>query len=149
VTELVNYKTYMLDMIERDGDHIDFTGRRAMFPLHMAMNQSGTSISDGGTLPSPGNEVEADAIVTIRYHAEALELTDQLIKTAKKGQGAFINILDDRTKRLGKALRKKMNVQVFGDGTGVKATLTSRRRRRRRSRSTRPSTCRSARSSTC
>jgi hypothetical protein len=59
VTELVNYKTYMLDMIERDSDHIDMTGRRAIFPLHIAMNQSGTSIADGGTLPVAGTEVEA------------------------------------------------------------------------------------------
>jgi hypothetical protein len=54
-----------------------------------------------------------------------LELTDQLIKQAKGNEGAFINILDDRTKRMGKALRKKMNVQVFGDGTGVLATLAT------------------------
>jgi hypothetical protein len=125
VTELVNYKTYMLDMIERDSDHIDMTGRRSIHPLHIAMNQSGTSITDGGTLPVAGQEVEVDAIVAIRYHAEGLELTDQLIKQAKGNPGAFINILDDRTKRMGKALRKKMNVQVFGDGTGVLATLTS------------------------
>jgi hypothetical protein len=125
VRELVNYKTYMLDMIDRDSDHIDFTGRRAVFPLHMAMNQSYTNIAEGGTLPSPGNEVEADAIVVVRDHAEALELTDKVIKVAKKDEGAFINVLDDRTQRLGKAMRKKMNVQVYGDGTGVLATLTS------------------------
>jgi hypothetical protein len=125
VTELVNYKTYMLDMIERDAESIDMTGRRAIFPLHIAMNQSGTSITDGGTLPVAGTDTEVDAIVAIRYHAEGLELTDQLIKQAKGNEGAFINILDDRTKRMGKALRKKMNVQVFGDGTGVLATLAS------------------------
>lgn len=125
VTELVNYKTYMLDMIERDSEHIDAQGKRSIHPLHIAMNQSGTSITDGGTLPSPGNETEVDAIVAIRYHAESLELTDQLIKQATGNENSFINILEDRAKRLGRAMRKKMNVQVFGDGTGLLATITS------------------------
>jgi hypothetical protein len=38
IIEQLNYKTYMLDMIERDGDSVDFTGRRAIFPVHSAPN---------------------------------------------------------------------------------------------------------------
>jgi hypothetical protein len=83
------------------------------------------SIADGGTLPSPGNEVEADAIVDDPLPRGGARADGPADQDAKKNEGAFINVLDDRTQRLGKAMRKRLNEQVFGDGTGVKATLTS------------------------
>jgi hypothetical protein len=78
--EQINLKTYMLDQIERDSDHVDFTGRRAIAPLHTGSNRRRGSIPDGGTLPVPGMQAYLDAIIGIKYHTQGLSLTDQSIR---------------------------------------------------------------------
>lgn len=125
IIEQINYKTYMLDQIERDSDHVDFTGRRAIVPLHTQGNRKRGSIPDGGTLPVPGIQSYQDAIVGIKYHAQGLSLTDQSIKQAVKNDGAFVNLLDEETKRLAQDFKKDINRQVFGDGTGRLASVTA------------------------
>lgn len=125
IIEQINLKTYMLDQIDRDSDHVDFTGRRAIVPLHTLGNRKRGSIPDGGTLPVPGIQSYQDAIVGIKYHAQGLSLTDQAIKQAGKNEGAFVNLLDEETKRLAQDFKKDINRQVFGDGTGVLAAVTA------------------------
>lgn len=126
IIDQLNYKTYMLDMIERDSDSLTFDGRRAIVPVESAGNESPASTSDGGTLVDPQIDLEQDAILAIRYHDGGLELTDQLIKQATgNNAGAFVNKLERSSKKLAQAMRKNLNRQVFGDGTGLMATLTS------------------------
>jgi hypothetical protein len=114
IIEQLNYKTYMLDMIERDSDSVDFTGRRAIFPVHSSPNMSTTSIPDGGTLPIPGIQGYQDGIVNIRYHAAGMELTDMSIKQATGNEGAFVNLLDNDSKLLAQDMRKQINRQRVG-----------------------------------
>lgn len=125
IREQTNYKTWMLDKIERDSEKVDFEGRRAIMPLHTSQNPSEGSTGDGGTLATPGIEGYQDAIIPIRYVNSGLELTDQLIRQAKKGLGAFEDALIDRGERLAKGFRKKMNRQIFGDQLGTLATLAT------------------------
>src|SRR5689334_14624563 len=123
IIEQLNYKTYMLDMIERDSDSVDFTGRRAVFPVHSAPNFSPTSFTDGGTLPTPGIQGYQDGIVAIKYHAGGMEITDQSIKQATGNEGSFVNLLDNDSKKLAQDLKKNLNRQVFGTGTGLLTTI--------------------------
>lgn len=125
IIEQLNYKTYMLDMIERDADSVDFTGRRAIFPVHSSPNFSPTSISDGGTLPTPGLQGYQDGIVNIKYHAGGMEITDQTLKQATGNPGSFVNILDNDSKKLAQDLKKNINRQIFGAGNGVITALAS------------------------
>ena len=125
IIEQLNYKTYMLDMIERDSESVDFTGRRAIFPVHSAPNFSPTSIADGGTLPTPGLQGYQDGIVNIKYHAAAMEITDQTVEQATGNEGSFVNILDNDSKKLAQDLKKNINRQIFGAGNGVITALAS------------------------
>jgi hypothetical protein len=125
VIEQVNYKTYVLDMIERESESITADGRRWVWPTHIAGNESTTAISEGGTLPDADTQDYLDAIDKIRYFAASMEITDAAMKQAKGNEGAFVNLLDNDTKLLAKDFRKRINTYVFGDGTGVLATLTN------------------------
>lgn len=125
IIEQINQKTYMLDMIERDSESVDFTGRRAIFPVHVGRNLSTASITDGGTLPIPGQQVYDDGQVAIKYHAAGMSITDQAVKQAKNGEGAFVNLLDNDSKLLAKDMKKSINRQIFGDGKGTLALLTT------------------------
>jgi hypothetical protein len=128
IVEQLNQKTYLLDQIERDADHIDHTGRRAVVPLHKNRNRGRRSIADGGTLPTAGAQVYLDAIVPLRYHTYAIELTDQLIEASKSAEGAFISGLTAETQGVAVDMRKDINRQAFGLGNGVlaKALKTSK-----------------------
>lgn len=127
IIEQLNYKTYMLDRIERDSESVDFTGRRAIFPVHSQPNQSPTSFTDGGTLATPDFQEWIDGIVNIKYHDGGFEVTDQTVRQATgDNAGSFVNVLEANTKGLAQDMRKNMNRQVFGNGSsGIITTLTS------------------------
>jgi hypothetical protein len=119
IVEQLNQKTYLLDQIERDADHIDHTGRRAVIPLHKNRNRGRKSIADGGTLPSAGAQVYLDAIVPLRYHTYGIELTDQVIEASKTNEGAFVSAIEVESKGVALDMRKDINRQAFGVGTGA------------------------------
>lgn len=125
IVEQLNQKTYMIDQIERDSDHIDHTGRRAVIPVHKNRNRGRTSLADGGTLPVAGRQDWADAIVNIKYHYYGIEISDQAIEATKRNEGAFVALLDAETKGVAKDMRKDINRQVFGTGDGILTACVS------------------------
>jgi hypothetical protein len=128
LVEQLNQKTYLLDQIERDADHIDHTGRRAIVPVHKNRNRGRRSITDGGALAKAGSQQALDAVIPMRYHSQGIELTDQSIEATKKDEGAFISALTWETKGAATDMKKDMNRQAFGLGNGVlfKALKTSK-----------------------
>jgi hypothetical protein len=125
IIEQLNYKTFLLDQIERDSDSLDHTGRRAVWPVHKSGNRGRGSFGDGGTLPTNGAQAWVDAIIPIRYHAYGIAVSDAAIEGSKRNEGAFINILEAETKGVARDMRKDINRQVFGDGTGLLASGVS------------------------
>jgi hypothetical protein len=125
VIEQLNYKTWMLDRIQRDSASVDFTGRRAIVPVHSRSNRNRASLSDGGTLMTPGTQAWQDAIVTIRYHNIGIALSDQSVKQARGNEGSFVNLLRSEVEGAARDLKKDINRQVYGDGTGILATVTA------------------------
>jgi hypothetical protein len=119
IVEQLNQKKYLLEQIERDSDHVEHTGRRAVVPVHKNRNWGLKSIADGGVLPTAGRQEWADAIIPIRAHTLAIELTDQSIEATKSDKGAFISLLTAETQGAATDLSKNMNRQAFGVGTGA------------------------------
>lgn len=119
IVEMLNQKTYLIDQIEKDSDHIDHTGRRAVFPVHKSRNRGRGSRGDGGTLPAAKKQGWQDGQVYIRYHYLGIELTDGEIEASKSNEGAFISLLDAECKGAATDMRKDMNRQCFGEGNGL------------------------------
>lgn len=125
IVEQLNQKTFMLDQIERDSEHIDHTGRRAVVPVHKNRNRGRGSIGDGGTLPVAGRQDWMDAIIGIRYHLYGIELTDAAIEGSKRSEGAFVSLLEAESKGVATDMRKDINRQVFGTGDGILTLVVS------------------------
>lgn len=123
VVEQLNQKTYMLDQIKRDSDSVDYTGRRAIFPVHTSRNRGRGGRGDGGTIPTAGIQAWQDAIVPITYQLASMEITDGSIEASKSNEAAFLNILEAETKGIGQDMKKDMNRQIFGTGDGLFGTL--------------------------
>lgn len=123
IIEQVNYKTYMLDQVERDSEHVDFQGRRWIYPVHSGRNRGRGSRGDNANLPVAGYQTDLDAIDKIKYHYYAMEITDPVIEGAQRSSAAFTNLLERESKMLATEMRKDMNRQIFGEGTGKLATI--------------------------
>jgi len=123
VVEQLNQKTYTLDQIERDSDHIDLTGRRAIVPLHTGRNRGRGGRGAGGTLPAAGRQSYADAIIKITYQYSGIEIEDAAIEASTSNEGAFLSILKAETEGCAQDLKKDMQRQIFGEGTGLLATM--------------------------
>lgn len=125
IIEQLNYKTYLLDQIQRDSDSIDHTGRRAVWPVHQSGNRGRGSFADGGQLAAAGKQSWLDAIIPIKYHNYAIGVTDAAIEGSSRNEGAFLNLLDAETQGVARDMRKDINRQVFGTGDGLLATGVS------------------------
>ena len=126
VVEQLNYKSYMIDQIERQSEFtVDHHGRRAIVPVHKSRNRGRGSRGDGGVLPTAGVQAWEDAIIPITRHFQGIELTDASIKPTKSNSGAFVELLDAEVKGATKDMKKDINRQVFGTGDGLLASVAA------------------------
>src|SRR5215471_6693401 len=79
IIELLNHKNFMVDQIERDSEHVDLVGRRAIWPVEINRPRGRGSRGDNSNLPNAGYEVDLDAILRIKYHYYAMEISDPTI----------------------------------------------------------------------
>lgn len=126
VVEQLNYKSYMIDQIERQSEFtVDHHGRRAIVPVHKSRNRGRGSRGDGGVLPTAGTQAWEDAIIPITRHYQGIELTDAAIKATKSNSGAFVELLDAEVKGATKDMKKDVNRQIFGTGDGLLASVAA------------------------
>lgn len=125
IIKQLNYKTYMLDQVKRDSNSLDHTGRRAIWPLQRNRNRGRGSRGDAGILPVAGIEEDVDAIIPIRYHYWAIEVSDAAIEASRSNEGAFVRILERETKAVPQNAKKDLNHQLFGVGGGVRAMVSA------------------------
>jgi hypothetical protein len=124
IVEMLNQKTYLLDQIQRDADHVDHTGRRAVVPVHKNRNYGQVSTGDSGTLPNAGRQDWEDAIIPLRYHYAGIELTDVAIEATQSSEGAFVSVMEAESRGVAMDMKKQINRQAFGTGDGVLATIS-------------------------
>jgi len=126
VVEQLNYKSYMIDQIERKSEFtVDHYGRKAIVPVHKSRNRGRGSRGDGGVLPTAGKQSWEDALIPITRHYQGIELTDASIKATASNSGAFVELLDAEVKGATKDMKKDINRQIFGTGDGLLASVAA------------------------
>jgi hypothetical protein len=125
IVEQLNQESYGIDQFERQAanDMGAFAGKSVLFPIHTARNRGRSSLADGGNLPTAGNQSYKDGIVTMRYFAQGIELSDQVIKQSETNEGAFVRALTAEIEGATTDLRKDINRQIYGTGDGVLANV--------------------------
>lgn len=99
-------------------------GRKMIVGIKTGENQG---MADGGetdALPVAGNMTWANAEFFPREHSGALQVTQAAIERAKATGGSFITALTESMKDLMIAVRREMEMQVHGRGTGELAYLS-------------------------
>ncbi|CAB4172189.1 hypothetical protein UFOVP1346_12 [uncultured Caudovirales phage] len=127
IVEQLNQESYAIDQFERvaANDMGAFSGRKVIFPIHTARNRGRGVVTETGNLPTAGNQSYLDGEVTIRYFAQGIELTDQVIKQSETNEGAFVRAMTAEIEGATTDLRKDINRQIYGTGDGVLSNIST------------------------
>jgi hypothetical protein len=111
--------------ISRESEGVEYAGRQWIIPAHTARNEGVGAIAEGGTIPVAGQQGWTDLQDTLRHNLGAIELTRYAIRLSNRNEGAFLKLLEGETKGLVNDLRKDVNRQGYGNGTGALAAVTA------------------------
>ena len=127
VRRQLNDSITTLKRITRSGsgisDHIP--GKYVTFPIHARRNAGIGSRNEMDPLPVPGQQNYAAARVGLKHAYGGFQITGQAIDQAKKDEQAFAKSLDEEIERLRVDLKKDMNRQVYGNGSGAIGTVSA------------------------
>lgn len=108
-----------------EGIETNVGGKYVTFPLHTRRNQGIGARNEMELLPTPGQQGYASSRVALRYLYGSVRLSGQTFELADKNYQAFASVMDQEMTGLKDDLLKDQNRQVYGDGTGAVATITS------------------------
>lgn len=123
----LNDETVALKRVEKSSDGIEthVGGKYVSFPIHTRRNSGIGARNEGELLPTPGQQGYNGARVGLKYLYGGIQLTGQTIELADTNYQAFVSVLDKEVSGLKDDVAKDQNRQVYGDGTGVLATITA------------------------
>jgi len=116
-----NREIPLYNRVKRDRENI--VGRQAIFPVHVQWSEAVGAIGETDTIPSPGTENVLNAIVPIKSLYGRLEVSTKVIEATKSDAGAFVQAMEFKMRELTDNLKKELEVQLQGDGTGALAQI--------------------------
>lgn len=123
----LNDETITLRRIERSSEGIETTvgGRYVTFPIKTRRNSGIGARNELEALPTPGQQGNAAARVGLKYLYGGVRLSGQTFELADKNYQAFTSVLEQELDGLKTDLAVDQNRQVYGDGSGALATVTT------------------------
>ncbi len=123
--KLLNNSTVLLSMLERDSSTQDVYGKNFTVAIHKGRNLSaGRGTSDGGGLPTAGNQAYANAIVPNKYTYATIEVTGPTIRATRDNAGAFVRAVESEIQGVMVDMKRAINRQFHGDGLDALAYWT-------------------------
>lgn len=120
-----NEDSYMLSNIPKN-KRSGFKNNTIYLDLRRSRNESIASIAAATTsLPTAGSQKRSQASVNDTYTFGTFQLDMRTLAHAEGNEDSIVNILTEETEGLRKDMAKDLNRQLFGDGTGVLATVAS------------------------
>ncbi len=111
--------------IVADSTGIDFVGNEFRIPLRTSRNQGTGPRGENAWLPAPGNQGYKYISEALRYFYGLFNITGQLLKASESNEGAFRRALQAEMEGLTDDLKRHVNIQAFGTGNGVLATVAN------------------------
>lgn len=81
--------------------------------------------TETGDLPKAGENTYVQLQQTLKNLFGTIEISDKAIRASQNSAGAFVNLLNDEMEGLIKAASFNFGRMLFGDGSGILATITS------------------------
>src|SRR4030095_6795684 len=123
----LNDETVALRRVERSSDGIETTvgGRYVTFPIKTRRNSGIGARNEIEALPAPGQQGNAAGRVGLKYLYGGVLLSGQTFELADKNYQSFVSVLEQELDGLKTDLSKDQNRQVYGDGSGAVAVVTT------------------------
>lgn len=127
IREQLNDEIVTLKRITRSSAGVtsEIGGKYVTFPIHTRRNAGIGSRLENEPLPVDGQQGHAAARIGLKYGYGSVKLTGQAIALTDSDPKAFAKALDNEIEGLKNDLKKDMNRQVYGDGTGAIGTVTA------------------------
>ena len=127
IREQLNDDVVALRRIERSSEGVtsQVGGKYVVFPIHTTRNSGIGARLENDDLPPAGNQGYERAQVNLRYLYGRIQLTGQTIELADSNFQAFASAMSEEVSGVKTDLAKDLNRQVYGNGTGVVATVVS------------------------
>ena len=123
--EQLRDKNPALQMIESSSANITRNGKEVIFDTHIGRNQGIGARNAREKLPTAGAQKYKQAHLYLTNLYGSIEVDGQLFEQAAEDYQAFINVVDMEITGLKRDLAVDLNRQVYGDGTGTIATVSS------------------------
>ena len=122
----LNEEITTLKRIERSGRGVssETNGKYVTFPIHTRRNAGLGSRNEMDPLPVPGQQGYASARLALKSAYGGFQITGQTIEQADTDSKAFAKSIDEEIERLKVDVKKDMNRQVYGTGSGAISTAT-------------------------
>lgn len=120
IAEQLNQEVLALEMFEKA--KLDWSGKRVVVPVHISRNTGVGFTTEGGTLPTAGNQGFADLGITAKFLYGRFQITGPAISAAK-GAYSFGNYIDLELRKLVEDVRKKANLATL-HGASTKGYVT-------------------------
>jgi len=127
IEDQLQSETVALKRIERTSDGVVETagGKYVDFPLRVKRNPAIAYRAEGEQLPAAGVGGYAEVHVPLLYGYGRVRLTGQVMELAEKNYQAFASAMDQEMEGLKSDILKDSNRIVYGDGTGLMASVTA------------------------
>ena len=123
VGEMINHSTPILDRIGKDYDSVQ--GKDFTIPLHYGRNEGIGARGEGSALPTAGNQSYKASVLPMRYQYGRFQITGQTIKATRNNEGAYRKAVRSEMEGLANDMCDSLSRQLFGDGSGLLATVAS------------------------
>lgn len=98
---------------------VDWQGKKVVIPVKVGRNSGVGFASDGGTLPTAGNQQYQDLLVNARYSYGRFTVTGQSIAASKTSAGAFVQAMDSEMTGLVEDVKNMCNRAAFTGGSVI------------------------------
>lgn len=124
IQDQLNDEVVGMKRIEKTSEGVtnEVGGRYVTFAIRTRRNQGIGARNESEALPTPGQQGNAAARVPLKYLYGGIQLTGQTIALADSNYQAFASALDNEVDGLKTDLRKDLNRQFYGNGSGTLAT---------------------------
>ena len=123
VAEQLNNEVLLLSRLESRSE--DLVGKRAYVPLHHGRSGGIGARAEGVALPAAGRQDYDKAVYDLKYLYGRVEVTGPSMAKTKNETGAFLQALKSELDGIRNDLKKDLARQVYGNGSGVVATVVA------------------------
>jgi len=123
VREQMQKATILLSQVQRSSDNITGEGKYAVVPLMLGYNEGIGARGDNEDLPTPKSSRYDKILVPIVSNYGRIYVTGKTIRQTRTDTGSFVRAVDSEINNMVIGLKRDINRQMFGNGTGTLATV--------------------------